>query len=365
MTWRKSSFYDFYKHKLLELRTPGEIFFKNQNLFGEEKVFMNVFCIPDYFIFDLFSETKKFFGKKINSFLYEVGKDFSMQYFSCYSSYLGGKRIKPNVLIGFSKNFFSLFGSVFEKIYANRSLSRSIFCGKINLEIKNKDYLFFLSGFVSGLVSFLSCGNIEAKVFLDRSGEKYKIIADKNYAKRYVRVKKEFYEVSSKKEEIKEVKKYASFFELLYFNLIKYCDKKFFFNDFSLSFFEIHFLKIFFEKYISISKEDILFNSLKNSSKKIIKIIFEGEQFEDKKISKLKNICSGFGWGIFFVSRKDDFLFVDFFGSSFVKESGFFIKIFFKEAIEQIYGGCFSFIEGKLIENYKQRFIYKEVTAGP
>lgn len=332
---------------IISINKPGVILHKKISLFGGRDIVTRSLFVFEELYVRLFLDTLKELGEEKTSELwYRIGKEVAFRYMDFYSDF---RRSPLNVkkMINYLTRHFSGAGmSVFENCDYNLSKGVFVFSGSNSVICRHFFNASYLAGAVSGVVSFLSNENIEAKMSCENCPQGCKIVAKKSFSEKYV-VSREVREENSFRPIVKSThsvfSKLSTFYDFLKFEIVKMDnDRKFSFKEKTLIPVEVGLSVIFSFNYEKMGLKDLYEKSLVSSFEKNWSEVLLNQGSNDKKILAVRNIASAFGLGEPFFSKRGDVVRINFLNPFFFRRQPSLCQYFFNGFLNYLYGKKFT-----------------------
>jgi hypothetical protein len=287
--------------EILVISNPGIIYNKSVSKFGKEKTRTRVAWFFESIYADLYKDTIK--KKKTEELWYKIGKDLTLRY-CLFSNQKKLQQVDPEIILEFLFNNYKSSGFSFaEKLLFNEKKLKVT--GKNNLLCRKYKNGSLMSGVVSGTISYILGENIEAKALCKNCPKNCHIIASKKIKEKHTPSLKDlapeekYFEKNFRKP-LEIPTNLPSFTNLLKFKKVTVSkkDHKFYLRKRTILTSEIGLPEIFFENYKNIGEEKLIKDSIIKNSRELFSSISKKEKTEKEKLKLLKNIISGFGWGL-------------------------------------------------------------------
>lgn len=346
--------------KKLLVDTPGMIVYNDNGVFGGNNVKMRMAFMFEESIRKLYHDTIKKIGQDNTDMLwYKAGKDVAFRYFSKHRNLRNiiiSKKAFIKELGGFSSFFMGM--NFFNKMDVEFEKGRFTFYLK-DIHIKKEFHYPFLSGIVSGFLSYSLNKNIEATFFYGDESHEYRITGDVSFEDIYIPEKKTIKEFSGHSTDFLLKNRISSglctFSDLLKFKVIKINESEcIILKEKVLLPFEFGTPSIFFKNYEKIGELNLFKKSLVNSSEKICADLLRNKKSKKEKVRIIRNILSAIGLMEIYFTRDKDMVTVSFLRKVFILEKPSFIHLFINGFLNHLHRK-----KVKLVFESQDKFRYK------
>lgn len=335
-------FRKFYAPRKMIIDKPGVIIHKSNGVFESGRIFSrSIFSFEETYS-KLFLDTVKHLGyKEAGELWYRIGKDAVLKYFRIYSKIKKTPKNREKMIRYFATHFSAVGMTVMSNVYMDFKKGVFMFTGKNSVPCRGYSSGMYVSGVVSGLLSFILDKNIEAKPLCRGCPEGCCVVASFSFDEKYI-PDVEGCEIFNYSTHIPARESFSSglttFSDLLKFGRVKIdSNKKFHFMGKTLIPMEGSLPSIILRNYKSAGLLDIFRESILKSSRKLVEDLVRHCDSEEQKIRFLRNLFSSLGWGEIYFSKNSNRISVSFLHQFYKKGKPELLYAILHSAVEIIF----------------------------